>query len=627
MVKVNLFILLVFLTGLPSMARMPMIDIPIKSGTSTEDTSNVNLLNQQCWSLRRADPLSAIVIGKESLEIARKIGYDKGVAQVLNYLGICYLRLDDSPTATDYFYKALSFSDSLNISIEKGYALNNIASSLLAEGENRQALIFARRALALQVQNNDARGIAYAYMRMSDVYNRLKKYDSLLITAQTAFKLLKELGMNENSLIALKSIGRAWEGKHQYTKALNCYLEIVNSKSISPVTVRNVDTDLARVCNLLNMPDRAIYYGKLWLSTEKGNDHIFRQMANAYALKNDWKEAFRYAKMSMTAMDSVAKEEKSSQIKNLQILYETRKTERENASLKSKLNFNNLLMSAFAVITVLIGMLLFILESKKNQQIRLNKLLNQKNEEISEQRDRLDELNQTKNKLFSIIAHDLRGPIGSAYTFLELLTTHESEFTKQELLDNLILIKDSSNATFKLLENLLTWARAQKGEIVFNPIKSNLFKLVESDIDLFISNAETKKIQITNEIDSDLEFEFDQEMINTVMRNLINNAIKYTNDGGLITISAKESDDAVEISVTDTGIGMDSETTELLFVTDLKRNRREGTKGEKGTGLGLILCKEFVSKHKGTIWAESEPGNGSTFKFTLPRSHPKKEII
>lgn len=618
MVKVILFILLVFLTGLPSIARMP-VNVLIKSETSTEDTSSVNLLNQQCWSLRRADPLSAIVIGKESLELAKKIGYNKGEAQVLNYLGICYLRLNDSPTAADYFYKALLFSDSLNINIEKGYALNNIASSLLSEGQNRQALIFAHKALSLQTQNKDYKGIAYAYLRLCDSYNSLQQYDSLLIAAQTAFKLLKDLGMTETSLIALKSIGRAWEGKLQYKKALNCYLEIVNTTSISKATVRNVDTDLARVYNLLNLPDKAIFYGKLWLSTEKGNDPILRQMAKAYALKENWKEAFRYQRMSMAVMDSVAKEEKLSQIKNLQILYETRKTERENTNLKIKLNFNKLVVSAFAVIIALIGMLLFILESKKNQQIRLNKILNQKNQEISEQRDRLDELNQTKNKLFSIIAHDLRGPIGSAYTFLELLTTHESEFTKQEILDNLILIKDSSNATFKLLENLLTWARAQKGEIVFNPIKSNLFKLVQSNIDLFISNAETKKIRITNEIDSDLTLEFDLEMINTVMRNLINNAIKYTNEGGLITISAKELDDKVEISVTDTGIGMDSDTTELLFITDLKRNRREGTKGEKGTGLGLILCKEFVWKHQGTIWAESEPGKGSTFKFKLPR--------
>jgi signal transduction histidine kinase len=237
----------------------------------------------------------------------------------------------------------------------------------------------------------------------------------------------------------------------------------------------------------------------------------------------------------------------------------------------------------------------------------------------------LDELNQTKNKLFSIIAHDLRGPIGSTSTFLELLTTHESEFSKQELLENLILIKDSSKATFKLLENLLTWARAQKGEIVFNPQKNNLFKLVQSNIDLFASNADNKKIQTLNEINPELIFEFDLEMINTVMRNLINNAIKYTNEDGTITISAKEFEENIEISVEDTGIGMDSDNAELLFITDLKRNRKEGTKGEKGTGLGLILCREFVTKHNGNIWAESELGLGSTFKFTLPRSHQKED--
>ena len=627
MVKVFLFILFIFLTGLPSLARLHMVVSPMDSGSSPADTTKVNLLNQQCWSLRRIDPLSAISIGKDALEMARKIGYIKGEAQVLNYLGICYLRLNDSPTAADYFYKALLFSDSLNIRIEKAYALNNIASSLLAEGENRQALIFARKALALQIQNKYARGIAYAYMRISDVYNNLQRYDSLLISAQTAYKLLKELGMNENSLIAMKSIGRAWEGKHQYAKALACYMEIVNSASISPVTVRNVDIDLTRVYNLLKLPDKAIYYGKLWLSTEKGNDLILRQMANAYALKEEWKEAFQYAHMSIAAMDSVAKEEKLSQIKNLQILYETRETEKENADLKMKLNINNLLIIAFAVIIVLIGLLLFILESKKNQQIRLNKLLNQKNKEILIQRDRLEELNQTKNKLFSIIAHDLRGPIGSTSTFLELLTSHESEFTKQELLDNLILIKDSTKATFKLLENLLTWARAQKGEIVFNPQKNNFFILVQANTDLFISNAESKKIHIINEINPDLAFEFDEEMINTVMRNLINNAIKYTSEGGQITISAKELGPTVEISVTDTGIGMDSDTTELLFITDLKRNRKEGTNGEKGTGLGLILSKEFITIHAGTISAESEPGKGSTFKFILPRSHQKEESM
>lgn len=627
MLKVYLFVVFSLLTGSPLLARLSIPEIQSISENSHKDSLTVDHLNQQSWMLRRSDPLAAITIGKKSLEIARDIEYSKGEAQVLNYLGIYYLKLNDSPTAAEYFYKALLFSDSLNISIEKGYALNNIASSLLFEGENRQALIFAHKALALLTQNKDKQGIAYAMMRLSDVYRNLQQNDSLLIDAQLAYKLLNELGMKENALVALKNIGRAWEGQKQYDKALKCYMEIVNSDSISKTTVRNVYVDLARVYNLLELPDQAIHYGKLWLAAEKENELILRQMANSYALKNEWKEAFRYAQMSMDVMDSDAKEERVSQIKNLQILYETREIEKENTKLKMILKIRNLYVLALSVIIILIGLLLFLLQSKKNQQMRLNKILNQKNEEISTQCDHLDKLNQTKDKLFSIIAHDLRGPIGSTYTFLDLLIMSESDFTKKELIENLILVKDSSNATFKLLENLLTWARTQRGEIVFNPLQSNLFNLIQSNIDLFASNAESKNIKIVNEIDEDLIFEFDREMINIVIRNLISNAVKYTRKEGLITISTNEIDDEIEISVKDTGIGMNRETSDKLFVADLNRTVKEGTKGEKGTGLGLILCMEFIGKHQGIIWAESEPKKGSTFKITLPRSHSIKELV
>jgi signal transduction histidine kinase len=328
----------------------------------------------------------------------------------------------------------------------------------------------------------------------------------------------------------------------------------------------------------------------------------------------------------MAVVDSLAKEEIFQHNKNLQILYETRETEKENAGLKDKLDVKNLFLLTFAVIIVLIGLLLMILQGKRNQQICLNKILNQKNEEISTQRDRLEEINQTKDKLFSIIAHDLRGPIGSTSAFLEVLTTNENEFTKDELRNNLILLKNSSNATFKLLENLLTWALTQRGEIVFNPSSNDLVRLVQSNVDLFASNAENKKIQIINELDHQLIFEFDHDMINTVMRNLINNAIKYTGENGQITISAKETLNDVEICIKDTGIGMDDTAAQKLFITDRSRIRQEGTKGEKGTGLGLILCKEFVGKHQGKIWVESEQGKGSKFKITLPLSHAIKGI-
>jgi signal transduction histidine kinase len=586
------------------------------------DTTNINYLNQQCWSQRATDPKSAIAIGLESLKMAQKIGFYKGAAQAMNYLGICYLSLGDAPTASHYFFKTLSFADSLNLTIEKGNALNNIASSLVSEREYRKALGYTQKSLKLQIQNHDSNGIAYAWLRMSDVYSNLEQNDSLLIAAQYAYVLFKELDIKENVLNALINIGRAREKMGEDDAALTCYLEIINDSSATEEIVQNLYGELIRFYNRLKLPNQSVYYAEKWLKGSKNNDIILKNIAKAYALKGDYKEALRYSLMSIAIRDSLLKEESFRQINNLEILHETREVAEENTDLKLKLNNKNLLISAFVLILFLISLLVLLVYIKRNQLIQLNKLLNQKNDEISLQHDNLLELNQTKDKFFSIIAHDLRGPIGNTSALLAELTMNESEYTKQELLENLILISDSSNATFKLLENLLTWARDQKGEIVFNPLKNDLFKLVQSNIELFTSLAQNKKTTIVNSLDAGLIFDFDHEMINTVIRNLINNAIKFTNENGQINIIAHLIGDEIEITVHDNGIGMESEYAKKLFIRNLDRKIKQGTKGESGTGLGLILCKEFIERHHGKIWVESEPGKGSAFKFTLPVSQP-----
>lgn len=540
----------------------------------------------------------------------------------MNCLGICYLRLGDAPTASHYFFKTLSFADSLNLTIEKGNALNNIASSLLSEKEYRKALSYTQKSLKLQIQNRDSDGIAYAWLRMSDVYNNLGQNDSLLIAAQSAYVLFKELDMKENVLTALLNIGRAREQKGEDEDALACYWEIINDSSATEEIVQNLYGELIRFYNRLKLPNQAVYYAEKWLKGSRNNDVILNNIARTYVLKGNYKEAFHYSIMSIAVKDSLLKEEKFRQVKNLEILHETREVAEENNDLKLKLNNKNLIISAFVLILFLISLLVLLVFIKRNQLTQLNKLLNQKNDEISSQHDNLLELNQTKDKFFSIIAHDLRGPIGNTSALLAVLTMNESEYTKQELLENLILISDSSNATFKLLENLLTWARDQKGEIVFNPLKNDLFKLVQSNIELFTSLAQNKKITIVNSLDAGLIFDFDHEMINAVIRNLINNAIKFTNENGQINIIAHLIGDEIEITVHDNGIGMESEYAKKLFIRNLDRKIKQGIKGESGTGLGLILCKEFIERHHGKIWVESEPGKGSAFKFTLPVSQP-----
>ena len=609
---------MLLLSGFQFVATSAVTNGNQNSSSLNRDTSIVNNLNKQCWSLRRTDPSTAIAIGKRSLALAQKIGYNEGEAQVLNFLGNCYVRLDDQRTASSYFFKALSFSDSLSINLEKGYALNNIAGAMIRQQDYPQALIYAKEALNVQIQNKDKKGIAYAWVQVSDTYYYLQQYDSLMIAAQKGQVIFKEIGLLEHTMVALKNIGRAWEGKGQYEKAIACFMEIINSKVSTKETISEVYIDLIKVYNLLKQPDNAIYWSNKWISERGVSELILSNLADSYAIKKKWKEAYRNTQLSKSVKDSLLKQERFRQIKNLQILYETQETKKENNDLKEQISVKDLLMKSSILIIILVVLVVLILLSKRNQQVRMLKILNQKNEEISLQRDHLDELNQTKNKLFSIIAHDLRGPIGNTSVLLDLLTENEGEFTKEELLENLFLLKDSSKATFKLLENLLTWSLAQRGELIFNPLPNDMFKLVQLNIDLFAVNVKSKNILILNELDIDFICTFDYEMINTVLRNLINNAIKFTHEGGRVTVSGRKINDQIEICVMDSGIGMDIKTKNSLFGTELNQNRKDGTMGEKGTGLGLILCKEFITKHNGRIWVESEIGGGSIFKFSLP---------
>lgn len=231
----------------------------------------------------------------------------------------------------------------------------------------------------------------------------------------------------------------------------------------------------------------------------------------------------------------------------------------------------------------------------------------------------LSTLNSTKDKFFSIIAHDLKGPIGTLHSFLNFLADKNNTLSREDLREDLLILQNSSKTIFSLLENLLTWARSQKGEITYFPSENDTFELIQSNLTLFIAPAENKKIRLINNAQMGLLAYYDIQMINTVFRNLLNNAIKYTNTGGIVTISTRESEKFIEITINDTGVGMTEFVSNNMFKIDVKHFSIEGTMGEKGTGLGLILCKEFIDKHRGKIWVESVYGQGSAFTFTLPK--------
>ena len=231
----------------------------------------------------------------------------------------------------------------------------------------------------------------------------------------------------------------------------------------------------------------------------------------------------------------------------------------------------------------------------------------------------LEELNATKDKFFSIIAHDLRGPVGSMNSLFDLISDPGMQMDKERYFELLNVMKDVSKTTFDLLENLLIWANSQRGYIEYAPKYYNLNKLVEQTISLFSQAAHNKGITLLNNVSSSSVGFFDYNMINTIIRNLVNNAIKYTDLKGEVSISAKETAEYLQVYITDTGTGMNKETVDKLFKLDTVSKSVTGTNGESGTGLGLLLCKEFTDKHSGKIRVESNLGKGSTFIFELPK--------
>ena len=275
-----------------------------------------------------------------------------------------------------------------------------------------------------------------------------------------------------------------------------------------------------------------------------------------------------------------------------------------------------------------------IIEESNHELIQLNiNLANESrklvflNEKLADSENELKIANQTKDKFFSIIAHDLKNPIGGVRNLLELIMLHHDKMDINEIIKLVSSSHKASVETFNLLENLLEWARIQRKTISFEPKLMDIYSLIAKVLAVVKVNADSKTISIINNMAKDTYAYFDLEILHTIFRNLISNAIKFTNEGGKIEIgilpnfwNQKSQNGFITIFVKDNGIGMLPETVEQLFQIG-KSITGKGTFGETGTGLGLILCKEFVEKLKGEIWVESEIGVGSTFYFTVPTQY------
>jgi len=237
--------------------------------------------------------------------------------------------------------------------------------------------------------------------------------------------------------------------------------------------------------------------------------------------------------------------------------------------------------------------------------------------ELTHQRKALKELNATKDKFFSIIAHDLKSPLNQLIGLSELINTGLKNGSVDESVRMADLMSDASKSAKALLENLLEWSRSQTGTIKFTPNPLDLHALTREILELNEQHAFQKKVKLKAEVPENFIAFADANMIKTVLRNLVSNGIKFTNPGGNVTLSVEKENGTVIYSVADSGIGLKPEDISKLFRIDINPNSIGNSK-EKGTGLGLILCKEFVEINKGKIWVESKWREGTTFRFSLP---------
>ena len=296
-----------------------------------------------------------------------------------------------------------------------------------------------------------------------------------------------------------------------------------------------------------------------------------------------------------------------------------------------KLGWFRLLLAVF-IFSSLFGFYRWRISSLKKQQKHLERLVDKEtakvvrqseelktiNEELTDQKEALELANATKDKFFSIIAHDLRSPFNGFLGLTEIMAEELESLTLADIEDLAQRMKKSATNLFHLLENLLQWSQMQQGIIAFEPKLLPLLTILDESISMSLESAKNKNIVLICDIPQDIEVYADTNIILTIFRNLVSNAIKFTHKGGHVSISARITNDKmVEVSVKDSGIGMSPEMLSNLFRIDVKTNRM-GTEGESSTGLGLFLCKDFIERNGGRIWVESELNQGSTFYFALP---------
>ena len=632
---------------------------------SISDSLRVKILVKLCDKYQHLDIDQAQLYAKEALAISEKENWEWALLESNVRIATIGTLMGDFATALKFDNLYLQLARNLKDSLATTKAFNNIGQDYADLGKYDEAYYYLTQSYKAAKSLNDSLLQAVCIFNLGRVFEELAQYDLALNHLKISSQLSKKIGDLDGAAYVADAIGSLYLHKKDFKKAeenLLIALEITRERNLIDIEPRTL-TKLAQLYleqkefekalafydsadqlyrgskNMFGVASTKLGKGKVLIQQQNftGSQKLINealtsakalnarileiecieQLAILYEHQGDFKKSLSFFKDFKTMSDS-NQQFVEKLFLDLRSETQTKDSEIEELSLSRSLQAAEIKRQGFIrniliVLAALIAILLFSVYRSGQRRIRINKLLMEHQEEIKKRSLELQQLNEVKDKFFSIISHDLRSPINGLTGILDLM---DRDQIKPEELPSLIKeLKVQFNHTKTLINNLLDWALLQMDKLTIQSEKIKLRELVDENFKL-VSSVHLKKIEMINHVPENFYAMADLNTTSLVFRNLILNAIKFTDSGGRIWVDAKENENDLTISVSDNGVGITPEIQSIIFEKTAGYTTR-GTANEKGTGLGLILCKEFVERNGGKIWVNSELGKGSIFSFTL----------
>jgi len=569
---------------------------------------------------------TAITLFEDAADIFSNKGNDYQAAHAYLNLGSLYSTIiGDYQKGLDNSLNALEKFHAVNDQVKAAYAMIIIGNTYEGLGNYDKPIEYYSNALLIFENTGNAYLVANAVNNLGEVYKHRREFNIAIEYYIQALDKSKEINNEEGLGVALNNIGECYYELENYLLANDYYiqsyefLERLNDKNKMSISLNNQAAVLLKLGNYyeaISKSKKAIALAEEVFTgdeIQRGYENLY----NAYKSIGNFKAALENYLRYEEIKDSLVNERRSSELAKTLADFEAIQREKEiellrkNSELKqAKLDRQENLTYFFIIISIMLLVFGVVYYMRYTERKSMNqKLLQYTNE--------LNEINRTKDLFFSIIAHDLRGPFNSLLGITDILAEDNIELTEDEIKHLSKEVNQNARNVFLLLENLLEWSSAQLGKITFNPTRFDLNEIVTQNINLYRKSASNKELNLVIKLDNDASVFGDKNMIDSVTRNLINNAIKYTEKGGEIKVFTQKNDEQVLFTVEDNGVGIPQD--ELSKIFDLDSDiKKPGTENEKGTGLGLILSNDFVKKNNGTISVESIVDKGTIFKVSLP---------